>query len=112
MGTTTRKIQQSHDEVKRVLKAVIKANRFIRKDRAGTIQVLMEWAKAAREDASASYDSAFKAFSEDGSVSDDDIRLLIENASKDLKLPRPISPNEVAELSILQQAQKELGLKK
>jgi NitT/TauT family transport system substrate-binding protein len=85
MGTTARKIQQSRDEVKRVVKAVIKANRFIRKDRAGTIQVLMDWAKASREDAAASYDSAFKAFSDDGSVGENDLRLLVENASKDLR---------------------------
>jgi NitT/TauT family transport system substrate-binding protein len=110
LGTSTRKLQQSRDEVKRVLKAVIKANRFIRRDRAGTIQVLMEWAKADREDAAASYDSAFKAFSEDGSVSEDDLRLLVENASKDLKMPRQILPDEVADLSILHQAQKELGI--
>ncbi len=110
MGTTSRKIQQNRDEVKRVLKAVIKANRFIRRDRAGTIQVLMGWAKASREDAAASYDSAFKAFSADGDVGEDDIRLLVENASKDLKLPRQVLPGEVADLSILHQAQKELGI--
>jgi NitT/TauT family transport system substrate-binding protein len=112
MGTTARKIQQNRDEVKRVLKAVIKANRFIRKDRAGTIQVLMDWAKASREDAAASYDSAFKAFSEDGDVGEDDLRLLIENASKDLTLPRQVLPGDVADLSILHQAQKELGIAK
>ena len=112
VGTSVRKLEQQPDEVKRVLKAIIKANRFIRGNREGTIQVLIDWAKAGREDAIASYDSAYKSFSEDGSISEDDIRTLIENMTKDAKSSRPIHPSDVADLNPLYQAQRELGIGK
>ena len=112
LGSSVKKLEQRPDEVKRVLKAVIRANRFIRTNREGTIQVLVDWAKATREDAVASYDSAYNVFSEDGSISDDDIRTLIENAIKDSKGSRPFLPSEVADLNPLNQAQRELGISK
>src|SRR6266536_2675874 len=90
----------------------IKGNRFIRNNREGTVQVLIDWAKATREDAVASYDSAYKSFGEDGSISDKDIRTLIENMMKDAKSSRPILPSDVADLNPLYQAQRELGIGK
>jgi NitT/TauT family transport system substrate-binding protein len=110
LGTSVRKIEQKPGEVVRALRAIIKANRFIRSNKEGTIQVLVDWAKASREEAAASYDSAYKSFSEDGNISDDDIRTLIENMLKDSKASRPILPGDVADLNPLRQAQKELGL--
>jgi len=112
MATSVRKLEQQPDEVKRVVKAIIKANRFIRNNREGTVQVLIDWAKATREDAVASYDSAYKSFGEDGSISDKDIRTLIENMMKDAKSSRPILPSDVADLNPLYQAQRELGIGK
>ena len=41
------------DEIKRVIKAGIKANRYIRSNRDGTIQFIMEWLKVNREVATA-----------------------------------------------------------
>jgi len=109
LGTTVRKIEQNGDEVKRVIKAVLKANRFIRRNRDGAIQVLVDWAKASREDAAASYDSSVKVFSEDGAMSDEDLRILIDNASREIKPAKQILPTDIADLNPLRQAQKELA---
>ncbi|MBI4528118.1 MAG: ABC transporter substrate-binding protein [Deltaproteobacteria bacterium] len=111
MGTSLSRIEQHADEVKRLIKVLIKANRFIRKNREGTIQVLVDWAKTERAHAAAAYDVAYRAFSEDGSAREDDIRLMIENAKKSLNVTRSILPSDVADLSSLRQAQRELGLK-
>jgi len=59
---TIKKIKEKPDEVKRVIRAGIKANRYIRSQRDGTIQFLMDWQKVNRETASANYDSAIKVF--------------------------------------------------
>ena len=112
LGTSARKLEQKPDEVKRVLKAIIRANRFIRGNRDGSVQVLVDWAKTTREDAVAAYDSSYKSFSEDGGISEDDIRTLVENMLKDSKASRPILPSDVADLTPLRQAQKELGIAK
>jgi NitT/TauT family transport system substrate-binding protein len=112
LGTTVKKIEQNSDEVKRVIKALLKANRFIRRNRDGAVQVLVDWGKASREDAAASYDSAVLAFSEDGAISEEDLRILIDNATKEAKPARQILPNDIADLNPLRLAQKELALAK
>ena len=39
LGTSVKKINESPDEVKRVLRALIQANGFIRQNKEGTVQV-------------------------------------------------------------------------
>jgi ABC-type nitrate/sulfonate/bicarbonate transport system substrate-binding protein len=108
---SVKKIKEKPDEVKRVIKAGIKANHYIRQNRDGTIQAFMEWMKIDKEMATATYDSVGKAFNEDGSLPEDGLRLLIEEAKKSANVGREIASSEVADLSILREAQKELALK-
>jgi ABC-type nitrate/sulfonate/bicarbonate transport system substrate-binding protein len=96
--------------VKRVIKAGLKANRYIRQNRDGTIQSWMEWMKVDKEIATATYDSVGKAFNEDGSLPEDGLRLLIDEAKKAAKISREITSSEFVDLSILKEAQRELGI--
>jgi ABC-type nitrate/sulfonate/bicarbonate transport system substrate-binding protein len=109
--TTMKKIKERPDEVKKVIKAGIRANNYIRTNREGTIQFLMSQQKIDREIAAATYDSVHKAFNEDGSVPEDGLRLVIEEVKKSAKVDRQVSVSDVADLSILREAQKELGIK-
>ena len=105
----SRKIRERPDEVKRVIKAGIKSNRYIRQNREATVQMMTEWLKINRELAAAAYDSVLKTFTVDGSVPEDGLRLLIEEAKKSLKVPRDVTFAEVADFSALRDAQKELA---
>jgi NitT/TauT family transport system substrate-binding protein len=106
-----KKIKERPDEAKRVIKAGIKANRYIRQNREGTAQVLTDWLKIDNETATATYDSIAKAFNDDGSLPESGLRLLIDEAKRDGKVTREVSFSEVADLSILLAAQKELGIR-
>jgi len=105
-----KKIRERPDEVKRIIKAGIKANRYIRQNRDGTIQTMVEWLKVDKELAAATYDSISKAFNEDGNLPEDGLRLLIDEARKAGKVSREIASSEVADLAILREAQRELGI--
>jgi len=61
--------------------------------------------------ATATYDSVRKAFNEDGNLPEDGLRLLIEEAKKAGKVSREIVSSDVADLTILREAQQELGIK-
>jgi ABC-type nitrate/sulfonate/bicarbonate transport system substrate-binding protein len=111
LGTTVRRIEERPDEVKRVIKSLIKANRFIRDNRDGAIQILAEWGRTDWESTAASYDSTVKVFSPDGSIPEDGFRLIIDQAKKDAKVTRDIPLSEVSDLTILREAQRELGIK-
>jgi len=107
---SVKKIKEKPEEVRRVIKAGIKATRYIRQDREGTIQFMIEWSKSDKEMATAGYESVLKLFNDDGSVPEKGLLLVIEELRKLGKVEREISPSEVADLSLLKEAQKELGI--
>ena len=110
--TTAKKIKERPDEIKRVIKAAIKGARYILQNREGYIQFMMEWQKIDREIATGTYEYLPKSYNDDGSLPEKGFRLVIEEAKKLAKVDREVSLSEVAELSILKEAQKEFGIKK
>jgi NitT/TauT family transport system substrate-binding protein len=112
VGANLKTIKEKPDEVKKVVKALVRANRFIREDKEGAVRVLMEWGKVEREHAVASYDSAWKVFSPDGNIPPEGLRMVVEQAKTELKLTREIPVNEIIDLAPLRAAQKELGIRK
>jgi len=109
--TSVKKIQERPDEIKRMIRAGIKANRYIRSNRDGTIQFLTEWLKLNRESATATYDSVVKVYDDDINLCDKGLRLVIDETKKTMKLSRDVSYSEIFDLSILREAQRELGSK-
>jgi NitT/TauT family transport system substrate-binding protein len=107
---TVKSIKERPDEIKRVIKASIKANRYIHQNREGTMQMMMSWLKIDKEIAGATYQSVAKAFNDDGGLTEKGHRVAIDEAKRVGKVDREVSLSEVADLSILRQAQKELGI--
>lgn len=107
---SSKKLKERPDQVRHVIKASIKANRYIRQNRDGALPVMAEWLKIDKETAAATYDSSVKTFSEDLNLPDSGLRLLIDEAKRVAKVTREISLSEVTDLSILREAQRELGI--
>jgi hypothetical protein len=91
---------------------MIKANGFIRKNKEGTVQVLVNWAKTKPEFAAAAYDSSVGVFSADGSIPEDGLRIVIENFRKSMNITSQVALNEVSDTNLLREVQRELGIKK
>jgi ABC-type nitrate/sulfonate/bicarbonate transport system substrate-binding protein len=111
LGTHTRKIKEKPDEIRRVIKATIRANRFIRDNRDEAVRTLIAWGKVEREFAYASYDALRNLFNADGAVPEDGLKLVIEQTRRSNKVTREVAPGEVVDLSFLRDAQAELGIK-
>jgi NitT/TauT family transport system substrate-binding protein len=112
IGANLKTIKEKPDEVRKVVKAMVRANRFIRADKEGAVRMLMDWGKVERDHAAAAYDATVKVFSPDGNISPDGLRLVVEQAKTELKLTRDVPASEIADLAPLQAAQRELGLRK
>ena len=111
LGTHTRKIKEKPAEIRRVIKATIRANRFIRDNRDKAVRTLIAWGKVEREFAYASYDALRNLFNADGAVPEDGLRLVIDQARRSAKITREIAPGEVTDLTFLRQAQGDLGIR-
>jgi ABC-type nitrate/sulfonate/bicarbonate transport system substrate-binding protein len=106
-----RSIQQNRDQVKRATRALIRASRFIRDHREEAVKILIAWGKAKPEHAYASYDATVKVVSPDGGIPEDGLKLLVEQAKRDVKITRDIPMSEIADFSILREIQQEIGLR-
>ena len=111
LGTSSKKLKERPQEVTQVIKAFIRANRFIRDNRQEAITILADWGKTQREDAVAAYDSTWQLFSPDGSMPDEGMKLVIDDARNAIKLNRPVLIAEVADGSALREAQRLLSVK-
>src|ERR1041385_4910630 len=111
LGTHTRKIKERPDEIRRVIKSTIRANRFIRDHRDEAVKTLIAWGKVEREFAYASYDALKNLFNVDGAIPEDGLKLVIDQARRSAKVSREIAMSEVVDLSFLREAQTELGIK-
>ena len=111
LGTNVRKIREKPNEIRRVVKAAIRANRFIRDNRDEAVRAFMSWGKVEPEFAYASYDALRNLFNADGAVPEDGLKLVIEQARRGAKVTREVAPSEVADLTFLREAQAELGIR-
>ncbi len=111
-GTNLRSIKERPVEVKKVIKALVRASRSVREDKEGALKVLMEWGRIERDHAVASYDSTWKVFNLDGNIPQEGLRLVVEQAKAELKLTRDVPLNEIINVALLHEAQRELGLRK
>jgi NitT/TauT family transport system substrate-binding protein len=111
LAVHSNRIKDNPNQIKRVIKAGIKANRYLRENSEGTIQFLMERQKIDREIATTTHAVLRTAFNDDGALPEAGLRLVIEERKKFAKVDREVAFSEVADLSILREAQRELGIK-
>jgi ABC-type nitrate/sulfonate/bicarbonate transport system substrate-binding protein len=107
MITSDRLIKENPQMVRRALRAMLKANRFIEDNRQETIRVLLQWVKQTPEIAARSYDVELKFILRDGIMSDPEMENFLDRLS-DKK--RPL--DEVRDFSLARQALKELEQKR
>ncbi len=103
LGTHMRKIKEKPEEIRAMIKATIRANRFIRDNREEAVRTLISWGKVEQEFAYASYDALRNLFNADGGVPEDGLRLVIDQARRSAKVTREV-------FTFLREAQAELGI--
>ncbi|MSP37687.1 MAG: ABC transporter substrate-binding protein [Deltaproteobacteria bacterium] len=106
-----KRLKDKPDEIKRMIKAGIKANGYIRSNRDGTIKFLMEWQRAGAEIAAATYDSIWRVYNADGGIPMDGLGLVVQDTKELLELKQATLVSDFVDLSALRAAQTELGIK-
>ena len=101
--TSDRLLKENPQAVRRTLRALVKANRFITDNRQETIAVMLKWLPQSREVAGRSYDVELKALTKDGQMTEAELESLIERLGEK---KRPL--DEVRDFLPVRQALKEL----
>ena len=108
---TDKKIQQSPEQAKKVIKGTIEALRFIQTNKKESIDILAAYSRSDRETAAGMFEAYFPAYSRDGAMTDETLQAAVDDALIRAKLDKKIPLSQVANRSLLIEAQRELGLK-
>ena len=106
MFTSDRLVRENPQLVRRTMKALLRAHRFILENKTESIQILLKWLPQPPDIAEHSYETEMKTLSKDGQMTDAELHALIERLG-DKK--RPL--DEVRDFSFAREAMKDLGLK-
>ena len=104
-------IKQSSDQVKRMLKGTIEALQFIQTNKKESIEILAAYAKTNRDMATSMFESYFPAYSRDGTMTDEALQAAVDEALTRAKVDKKVPISQVANRTLLLEAQRELGLK-
>jgi NitT/TauT family transport system substrate-binding protein len=109
--TLERKIKERPDQVKKVLRTVLKSLKFLRENREDAVRVAMEWLSIDRDLAERSYDMMLPNYSYDGSISTEGLKASIDLIASRSAGPsrKTFSPADMTDFSILEMARKELA---
>jgi len=108
---TDSKIKQSPDQVKRFIKGTIDALQFIRRDKEEAIDIAAKWMQLDRPRVKAVLESVFPLYSIDGTMTDQSLQAALDVEVQRGKIERKVALSEIADRTLLLEAQKELGLK-
>jgi NitT/TauT family transport system substrate-binding protein len=108
---TDKKIQQSPDQLKRMIKGTIEALQFIKRDREESIDIAAKWLRIDRPKAKAVLESVFPLYSADGTMTDVMLQAALDVELQRGKIEKKIALSEIADRTLLVEAQKELGIK-
>jgi ABC-type nitrate/sulfonate/bicarbonate transport system substrate-binding protein len=109
ISITDSRLKENRDQAKKVLRATMRALRFIRERKEEVVPIMVQWLQQTKEVASESYDLIVPSFSPDGSVSDATYQFAVDARLKELKSDKRPPLAQLRDFSLLREVQKELG---
>jgi ABC-type nitrate/sulfonate/bicarbonate transport system substrate-binding protein len=109
--TSDNKIARNPGQVKRMVRGFVKSLVFLRKEKIRVVEMIAKQWKIEPDIAEKSYQVMIKTLSANGSASDSAIENVIQQTLKANKSQKQVPHNQVANLSFLEEAQRELGLR-
>jgi NitT/TauT family transport system substrate-binding protein len=107
--TLERRIKEKPEQVKKVLRTILKSMRYIRENRDESVKVAMDWLSIDRDLAERSYDLMVANYSYDGSISLDGLKASVDLiAKRSTASPgKSFSPSDMVDFSLLEEVRKE-----
>ena len=102
LAANLRKLKDQPDQVRRVLKAMVQAVKYIHENPEGTQQVMMNWLKLDREMAADIYQMSKNNFTKDGMVDDSMLNDLVTNMLAEAGI-KNVAPTQLVDFSLLRQ---------
>ncbi len=103
LATSDKRIRENPDQVLRFVRAHVKALKFIKdpKNKDEIIQIMMTELNLSKEEAAKTYDLGIKGFSSDGDISEDAVKIEIDDAKALSKITADIAVSQAFDYSFV-----------
>jgi NitT/TauT family transport system substrate-binding protein len=109
IGVTEQKLKNNRDEVKKVIRALLRANRYIINNPKGAIKILSEWGRTKPDVAADAYNDNAKNYSRNLLVSRSTLENVIESTRWNVESKRNVGVDEIFDFTLVREVLKELG---
>lgn len=111
LGSSERRIKERPDQVKKMVRAIVKTLLFIRNQPEQVTSFAQRFWKLDRKQAEKSYELVVKTMSQNGSATDAAMAFAINQARAGIKTDKEPTPAQAVDLSFLREVQQELKLR-
>jgi NitT/TauT family transport system substrate-binding protein len=98
-----KKIQTQREQVKKVIRATIRGTRFMKQNRAETIQMVSDYLRITPAQSAKAYDTSINSFTDDGIISDKGVNLDVQLTKERLKMTKEIPLNQLVDWSLVKE---------
>jgi ABC-type nitrate/sulfonate/bicarbonate transport system substrate-binding protein len=98
-----KKLQTQREQVKKVVRATVRGTRFMKQNRAETIQMLSDYLHITPSQAAKAYDASINSFTDDGMISDKGVSLDVQLTKERLKMTKDIPLNQLVDWSLVKE---------
>ncbi len=109
IGLTEQKLKNNRDEVKKIVRALLRANRYIINNPKGAIKVLSEWGRTKPDVAEDAYNDNAKNYSRNLLVSKATLENVIESTRWNIESKKNIAVDDIFDFSLVRELLKEMG---
>ena len=105
LGVNISSLRDQPDQVRRVIRAMLQALRYLRENPEGTQQAMMTWLKLERDMAADIYQMAINNYTRNGMVEESMLNSLVTNMLAEAGI-KGVAPSQLTDFTLLQQALK------
>jgi len=98
-----KKLQTQREQVKKVVRATVRGTRFMKQNRAETIQLLSDYLHITPSQAAKAYDASINSFTDDGMISDKGVNLDVQLTKERLKMTKDIPLSQLVDWSLVKE---------
>lgn len=104
-------LREKRDLIKRILRALAKARRYVLENERRSSELFAEWAKLELPMALESYRLTRPAFTTDGIPTEEEIRKYLKTEAEAMGLPRPVPAQRIFDFSLQREVNREMGVR-
>jgi NitT/TauT family transport system substrate-binding protein len=103
IAVTAAKLATHREQIKKVIQATLRGARFIKQKRLETVRIIQSYLRITPSQATKTYDSSIRSFTDDGFVSERAVSLDVRRAKEEIQMAKDPSLSQVADWSLLRE---------